>query len=73
MFFEFFCTGQTEKNDNNTPNGHQANYINALAVSVLLFFEPAKPLTLGELFVTLGESFFTLGESFFFLFRLFSM
>jgi hypothetical protein len=42
----------------------QANYINALAVSVLPFFEPAKPITLGELFVTLGELFFTLGESF---------
>jgi hypothetical protein len=25
----------------------QANYINALAVSVLPFFEPAKPMTLG--------------------------
>jgi hypothetical protein len=47
---------------------HQANYINALAVSVLPFFEPAKPITLGEIFVTLGESFFTLGESFFFFF-----
>jgi hypothetical protein len=22
MFFEFFCTGQTENNDNNTHNGH---------------------------------------------------
>jgi hypothetical protein len=44
----------------------QANYIIALAVSALPFFEPAKPITLGELFVTLGESFF-------FLFRLFSM
>jgi hypothetical protein len=42
----------------------QANYINALAVSVLPFFEPAKPTTLGEFFVTLGELFFTLGESF---------
>jgi hypothetical protein len=30
----------------------QANYINALAVSVLPFFEPAKPITLGEHFVT---------------------
>jgi hypothetical protein len=28
----------------------QAYYINALAVSVLPFFEPAKPITLGELF-----------------------
>jgi hypothetical protein len=42
----------------------QAYYINALAVSVLPIFEPAKPITLGELFVTLGEFFFTLGESF---------
>jgi hypothetical protein len=42
----------------------QANYINALAVSVLPFFEPVKPITLGELFVTLGELFLTLGESF---------
>jgi hypothetical protein len=41
----------------------QANYINALAVSVLPFFEPTKPITLGELFVTLGELFLTLGES----------
>jgi hypothetical protein len=32
----------------------QANYINALAVSVLPFFEPAMPMTLGGLFVTLG-------------------
>jgi hypothetical protein len=51
----------------------QANYINALAVSVLPFFEPAKPITLGEIFVTLGELFFTLGESFSLLFRLSSM
>jgi hypothetical protein len=51
----------------------QANYINALAVSVLPFFEPAKPITLGELFVTLGELFFTLGESFSLFFRLSSM
>jgi hypothetical protein len=33
------------------------NYINALAVSVLPFFEPAKPMTLGELCFTLGELF----------------
>jgi hypothetical protein len=31
---------------------HQANYINALAVSISPFFEPAKPITLGECFVT---------------------
>jgi hypothetical protein len=30
---------------------YQANYINALAVSVLPFFEPAKPITLGESFI----------------------
>jgi hypothetical protein len=36
---------------------YQANYINALAVSVLPLFEPAKPIKLGELFVTLGELF----------------
>jgi hypothetical protein len=47
---------------------YQANYINAMAVSVLPFFEPAKPITLGELFVTFCESFFTLGETFFFFF-----
>jgi hypothetical protein len=45
--------------------GYQANYINALAISVLPFFEPAKPITLGELFVTLGDFFLTLGEPFF--------
>jgi hypothetical protein len=34
--------------------GLQANYINALAVSVSPFFEPAMPMTLGGFFVTLG-------------------
>jgi hypothetical protein len=29
----------------------QANYINALAVSVLRLFEPAGPITLGGLFL----------------------
>jgi hypothetical protein len=40
---------------------HQANYINALAVSVLPFFEPAKPITLGGFFVTLGGFFNDIG------------
>jgi hypothetical protein len=39
----------------------QANYINALAVSVLPFFEPAKPITLGGLFVTLGGFVYDIG------------
>jgi hypothetical protein len=38
-----------------------ANYINALAVSVLPFFEPANPMTLGGFFVTLGEFFYDIG------------
>jgi hypothetical protein len=37
----------------------QANYINALAVSVLRLFEPAGPNTLGALFSTLGDLFFS--------------
>jgi hypothetical protein len=37
----------------------QANYINALAVSVLRPFEPAGLITLGELYFTLGELVFT--------------
>jgi hypothetical protein len=51
-----------------------------LAVSALPFFEPAKLIALGELFVTLGEIFVTLGqlfvtlgESFSLFFRLSSM
>jgi hypothetical protein len=40
---------------------YQANYINALAVSVLPFFEPAKPITLGGLFVTLGGFVYDIG------------
>jgi hypothetical protein len=39
----------------------QANYINALAVSVLPFIEPAKPITLGGFFVTLGGFFNDIG------------
>jgi hypothetical protein len=39
----------------------QANYINALAVSVLPFFEPAIPMTLGGLFVTLGGFWYDIG------------
>jgi hypothetical protein len=39
----------------------QANYINALAVSVLPFFEPAMPMTLGGLFVTLGGFWYDIG------------
>jgi hypothetical protein len=39
----------------------QANYINALAVSVLPFFEPAMPMTLGGLFVTLGGFWYGIG------------
>jgi hypothetical protein len=42
-------------------NHYQANYINALAVSVLPFFEPAKPMTLGGFFVTLGGFFNDIG------------
>jgi hypothetical protein len=52
---------------------YQANYINALAVSVLPFFEPAKPMTLDGFFVTLGGFFMTLGEPFVLPFRVFSM
>jgi hypothetical protein len=40
---------------------HQANYINALAVSVLPLFEPAKPITLGGFFVTLGGFVYDIG------------
>jgi hypothetical protein len=40
---------------------NQANYINALAVSVLSFFEPAMPMTLGGLFVTLGGFWYDIG------------
>jgi hypothetical protein len=39
----------------------QANYINALAVSVLPFFEPAMLMTLGGLFVTLGGFWYDIG------------
>jgi hypothetical protein len=39
----------------------QANYINALAVSVSPFFEPAMPMTLGGLFVTLGGFQYDIG------------
>jgi hypothetical protein len=39
----------------------QANYINALAVSVLPFFKPAMPMTLGGLFVTLGGFWYDIG------------
>jgi hypothetical protein len=46
----------------------EANYINALAVSVSPFFEPAMPMTLGGLFNTLGGFGMTLGESFFIAF-----
>jgi hypothetical protein len=42
---------------------YQANYINALVVSVLPFFEPAK-WTLGELFSPVGGFFMTMGELF---------
>jgi hypothetical protein len=38
---------------------YQANYINALAVSVLRIFEPAMPTTLGDFFSTLGDLFFS--------------
>jgi hypothetical protein len=41
----------------------QANYINALAVSVLPFFEPAKG-TLGGISPPVGGFFITLGELF---------
>jgi hypothetical protein len=37
----------------------QANYINALAVSVLRSLEPAGPITLGELYFTFSELVFT--------------
>jgi hypothetical protein len=40
---------------------YQANYINALAVSVSPFFEPAMPMTLGGLFVTLGGFRYDIG------------
>jgi hypothetical protein len=40
---------------------HQANYINALAVSVLPFFEPAMPMTLVGLCVTLGGFWYDIG------------
>jgi hypothetical protein len=40
---------------------YQANYINALAVSVLPFFEPAMPMTLGGLFLTLGGFWYDIG------------
>jgi hypothetical protein len=40
---------------------YQANYINALAVSVLPFFEPAMPMTLGGLFVTFGGFWYDIG------------
>jgi hypothetical protein len=39
----------------------QANYINALAVSVSAFFEPAMPMTLGGLFVALGGFRYDIG------------
>jgi hypothetical protein len=39
----------------------QANYINVLAVSVLPFFEPATPMTLGGLFVTFGGFWYDIG------------
>jgi hypothetical protein len=42
-------------------NTYQANYINALTVSVLPFFEPAMPMTLGGLFVTLGGFWYDIG------------
>jgi hypothetical protein len=42
-------------------NKKQANYINALAVSVLPFFEPAMPMTLGGLFVTLCGFWYDIG------------
>jgi hypothetical protein len=38
----------------------QANYINALAVSISTIFEPARP-TLGELFSPVGELFHDIG------------
>jgi hypothetical protein len=38
--------------------GYQANYINALAVSVLPFFEPTGPTTLGRYFTTLCNIFY---------------
>jgi hypothetical protein len=50
------------------PTRYQANYINALAVSVLPLFEPAKPITLGEPFVTLGELFLHWVNHFLFFF-----
>jgi hypothetical protein len=40
---------------------NEANYINALAVSVSPFFEPAMPMTLGGLFVTLGGFRYDIG------------
>jgi hypothetical protein len=54
-----------DSNNNNNNSGiqtnEQANYINALAVSVLPFFEPAMPMTLGGLFVTLGGFWYDIG------------
>jgi hypothetical protein len=41
--------------------GNQANYINAWAVSVSPFFEPAMSMTLGGLFVTLGGFRYDIG------------
>jgi hypothetical protein len=46
----------------------QANYINALAVSVSPFFEPAMPMTLGGLFVTLGGFLYDIGRLLFYRF-----
>jgi hypothetical protein len=39
---------------------YQANYINALAVSISPFFEPARP-TLGELSPPVGDLFHDIG------------
>jgi hypothetical protein len=64
--FYLFFTGRHFTTFSFRPD--QANYINALAVSVPPFFEPAKPITLGGFFVTLGGFFMTLGEPFFFFF-----
>jgi hypothetical protein len=51
----------------------QANYINALAVSVLPFFVLAKPMTLGGFFVTLGGCFYDIHGILFLPIRVFSM
>jgi hypothetical protein len=40
---------------------YQTYYINALAVSVSPFFEPAMPITLGGLFVTFGGFVYDIG------------